>query len=57
MRPGQPIYEDFTRVHVADVDVDSRGGELVFLCLNATAVVTTAVAVQLAGKTLNGLGA
>jgi hypothetical protein len=55
MRPGQPIYEDFTRVHVADVDVDSRGGELVFLCLNATAVVTTAVAVQLAGKTLNVL--
>ena len=53
MRPGQPIYEDFTRVHVADIDVDSRGGELVFLCLNATAVVTTAVAVQLAGKTLH----
>jgi len=53
MRPGQPIYEDFTRVHVADVDVDSRGGELVFVCLNATAVVTTGVAVQLAGKTLN----
>src|SRR6516164_3573094 len=53
MRPGQPIYEDFARLHVADVGVDSRGGELVFLCLNATAVVTTAIAVQLAGKTLH----
>jgi hypothetical protein len=53
MRPGQPIYEDFTQAHVANVH--ARTGEPVFLCLNATAVVTTAVAVQLAGKTLNVL--
>jgi hypothetical protein len=51
IRPGQPIYEDFTRAHVADVH--ARAGDPVFLCLNATAVVTTAIAVQLAGKTLN----
>jgi hypothetical protein len=53
MRPGQPIYEDFTQAHVANVH--ARTGEPVFLCLNATAVVTTAIAVQLAGKTLNVL--
>ena len=50
MRPGQPIYEDFTRAHVADVH--ARTGEPVWLCLNATAVVTTAIACQLVGKAL-----
>jgi hypothetical protein len=53
MRPGLPLYEDFGRMHVADVH--ARAGEPVWLCLNATAVVTTAVAVQFAGKTLNVL--
>jgi hypothetical protein len=51
MRPGQPLYEDFARSHVADLP--ARAGEPVFLCLNATPVVTTAVVIQLAGKTLN----
>jgi hypothetical protein len=51
LRPGQPIYEDFTRAHVGDVH--ARAGEPVWLCLNATAVVTTAVACQFAGKTLH----
>ena len=50
MRPGQPIYEDFTRAHVADAH--ARTGEPVWLCLNATAVVTTAIACQLVGKAL-----
>src|SRR6516162_9307321 len=55
MRPGQPIYEDFTRAHVACMELLADSESPVFLCLNATAVVTTAVAVQLAGKTLNVL--
>src|SRR6516164_9495558 len=53
MRPGQPIYEDFTRAHVACTGLLAGSEAPVFLCLNATAVVTTAVAVQLVGKTLN----
>src|SRR6516164_3478427 len=55
MRPGQPIYEDFTRAHVACTGLLAGSEAPVFLCLNATAVVTTAVAVQLAGKALNVL--
>jgi hypothetical protein len=53
MRPGQPIYEDFTRMHVADGPLPAAAGGPVLLCLNATAVLTTAVAGQFVGKTLN----
>jgi hypothetical protein len=53
MRPGQPIYEDFARLHVADAPLPAASGQPVLLCLNATAVVTTAVACQFVGKTLN----
>jgi hypothetical protein len=40
---------------LADAPLPATAGQPVLLCLNATAVVTTAVAVQLAGKTLNVL--
>jgi hypothetical protein len=55
MRPGQPIYEDFARMHVADVHL--HAGTIALLCLNATATLTTAVACQFVGKTLNILAA
>jgi hypothetical protein len=55
MRPGQPIYEDFSRMHVGDVHL--HAGSTVLLCLNATGTLTTAVACQFAGKTLNILAA
>ena len=40
MRPGQPIYEDFTRMHVADVALPAAASQPVLLALNATAVLT-----------------
>jgi hypothetical protein len=51
MRPGQPVYEDFSRQHVAE-ELAAHGESPVFLCLNATQSLTTAVACQFVGKAL-----
>jgi hypothetical protein len=51
MRPGQPVYEDFTRAHVAG-ELAAHADSPVFLCLNATQSLTTAVACQFVGKAL-----
>ena len=51
MRPGQPVYEDFARAHVAE-ELAAHADAPVFLCLNATQSLTTAVACQFVGKAL-----
>jgi hypothetical protein len=51
MRPGQPVYEDFSRQHVAD-ELAAHPDSPVFLCLNATKSLMTAVASQFVGKAL-----
>jgi hypothetical protein len=55
MRPGQPVYEDFSRHHVAE-ELAAHGDSRVFLCLNAAQVLTTGVACQFVGKALHILG-
>ena len=52
MRPGQPVYEDFARAHVAE-ELAAHADSPVFLCLNATQSLTTAVACQFVGKALH----
>jgi hypothetical protein len=52
MRPGQPVYEDFSRQHVAE-ELAAHADAPVFLCLNATQSLTTAVACQFLGKALH----
>jgi hypothetical protein len=46
MRPGQPVYEDFSHQHVAE-ELGAHADAPVFLCLNAAQSLTTAVACQL----------
>ena len=45
MRPGAPLYHDFGAKHVADAIEPSQARPVV-LCLNATRVLVTAVALQ-----------
>lgn len=45
MRPGETIYDGFDTSHVVEDLAVSRGGRL-FLCLNATRALTTAVLVN-----------
>jgi hypothetical protein len=52
MRPGQPVYEDFSRQHVVE-ELATYTDAPVFLCLNATQSLTAAVACQFVGKALN----
>jgi hypothetical protein len=52
MRPGQPIYEDFASAHVAE-ELAAHADVPVFLCLNASKSLTTAVACQFVGKALH----
>jgi hypothetical protein len=52
MRPGQPVYEDFSRQHVAE-ELGAHADAPVFLCLNAIQSLTTAVACQFVGKALH----
>jgi hypothetical protein len=52
MRSGQPVYEDFSRQHVAE-ELVAHADAPVFLCLNATQSLTTAVACQFVGKALH----
>jgi hypothetical protein len=54
MRP-EVIYPDFSTANVA-VDLWVQDGTPVYLCLNATRSVTTAVAVQFVGQALHVLG-
>ena len=49
MRPGQPVYEDFARAHIAE-ELVAHADAPVFLCLNATQSLTTAVACQFVSK-------
>jgi hypothetical protein len=48
------IYENFTMGNVAE-DLTAQNGSPVYLCLNATKAVTTAVAVQFVGQGLHVL--
>jgi hypothetical protein len=52
MRPGQPIYEDFSSMQHVAAELAPHGSSPVVLCLNATRSLTTAVAVQFVGKAL-----
>ena len=45
MRPGETVYDTFTSAHVV-VELSARRRGAVFLCLNATRSLTTAVLVQ-----------
>lgn len=45
LRPGAPIYEDFSGRHVAD-NISPTSGRPAWLCLNATPSLTTAMLVQ-----------
>ena len=46
MRPGRPIYEDFTRTHVADQPITANSRQAAYLALNATPGIVTAVLLQ-----------
>lgn len=46
MRPGAPIYDDFTSLSVGDA-LAPAPGRPAWLCLNATPAITTAMLVQL----------
>jgi len=55
MRPGQPIYEDFSSMQHVVAELAPHGSSPVVLCLNATRSLTTVVAVQFVGKALHVL--
>ena len=55
MRPGQPIYEDFSSMQHVAAELAPHGSSPAVLCLNATRSLTTAVAVQFVGKALHVL--
>jgi hypothetical protein len=55
MRPGQPIYEDFSSMQHVAAELAPHGSSPIVLCLNATRSRTTAVAVQFVGKALHVL--
>lgn len=56
MRPGRPIYEDFSPAHVADQPFTANPRKPVFLAVNATAGLFTGVLVQRLDNTLRVLG-
>lgn len=55
MRPGQVLYEDFGSGNVVE-SLPVRQREPVYLCLNATPIITTGVAVQFISGGLHVLG-
>lgn len=51
LRPGQPIYEDFTAANVVE-DLTPSSGRPLYLAMNATQEMVTAVLAQYDGTTL-----
>ena len=57
MRPGRPIYEDFSPAHVADQPLTANHRRPAFLAVNATAGIFTGVLLQRLDGALRILGA